>query len=51
MFTATDFSLNTQRAVSLLMAAVIVTAIIAAAAFLAQPASHEGYSVTITQLQ
>jgi hypothetical protein len=50
MFTSTDFSQTTQRAVSMLMAAVIVAATFAIAAFVAQSA-QPGYSVTITQLQ
>jgi hypothetical protein len=50
MFTATDFSQTTQRAVSLLMAAVIVAATLAMGALVAQSA-QPGYSVTVTQLQ
>jgi hypothetical protein len=51
MFTAFDFSQITQRAVTLLLAAVIVAATMGFGAFVADSASHQGYSVTITQLQ
>ena len=51
MFSLTEFSRNTRRAICMLASAVIVTASLSFGAFEAQPAPHEGYSVTITQLQ
>ena len=51
MFAFTEFSRSTQRTVCMLMAAVIVTASLSLGAFGAQSALHEGYSVTVTQLQ
>jgi hypothetical protein len=51
MFTVTQVSRSTQRVICMLMAAVIVTASLSVAVISAQSALHEGYSVTITQLQ
>ena len=51
MFALTEFSRSTQRTVCMLMAAVIVAASLSLGAFGAQSALHEGYSVTVTQLQ
>jgi hypothetical protein len=51
MFALTEFSRSSQRAVCMLMAAVIVAASLSLGAFGAQSALHEGYSVTITQIQ
>jgi len=51
MFGLTEFSRNMQRALCLLMSVVIVAATLAAGAYEAQSALHDGYSVTITQLQ
>lgn len=45
-----DFSHNAQRAVCLLVAAVIVTASLSLAVFAAQRPQPTDYSVTITQL-
>jgi hypothetical protein len=46
-----EFSRNTQRTVCMLMSVVIVAATLSFSAYQAQAALHEGYSVTITQLQ
>ena len=51
MFALTEISQVTQRAVCMLMAAVIVAASIGIGAFAAQSAEHPGYSITIAQLQ
>jgi hypothetical protein len=51
MFAFIEFSRNTQRAVCLLVSAVIVAAGLSLGAIEAQSALHDGYSVTITQLQ
>lgn len=51
MFTVTELSSNTQRFFSLLMAAVIVAGSLAFGVFETQPKLHDGYSVTVTQLQ
>lgn len=51
MFSLTEFSRIAQRAVCLLASAVIVTVSLSLGAFEAQSAVHDGYSVTITQLQ
>jgi hypothetical protein len=51
MFSLIEFSRNTQRAVCMLVSVVIVAASLSLGAFEAQSALHEGYSVTITQLQ
>ena len=50
MFTVTEFSRVTQRAVCMLMSAVIVAASLSLGAFGLQSALHDGYSVTVTQL-
>ena len=50
MFSLTEFSRVTQRAVCMLMSAVIVAAALSLGAVGSQPALHDGYSVTITQL-
>jgi hypothetical protein len=50
MFSFTEFSRVTQRAVCMLMSAVIVAAALSLGAVGAQSALHDGYSVTITQL-
>jgi hypothetical protein len=50
MFAFIEFSRNTQRAVCMLLSAVIVAASLSAGAYGAQAALHDGYSVTITQL-
>jgi len=44
-----EFSRNTQRTMCMLMSVVIVVAMLSFNAYEAQ--QHEGYSVTITQLQ
>ncbi|MGH8185250.1 MAG: hypothetical protein ACREUC_01700 [Steroidobacteraceae bacterium] len=46
-----EFSLNTQRVVCMLLSAVIVAGWISLGAYTAESASHDGYSVTITQLE
>jgi len=51
MFALTEFSQTTQRAACLLLSAVIVSVTLALGAFEAQSALHDGYSITITQLQ
>lgn len=51
MFSLTEFSRNTQRAVCLLVAAVIVAASLSLGMYGAQAPLHDGYSVTVTQLQ
>ena len=51
MFTAIEFSSKAQRAVCLLISALIVAGSLSLGAYGATHASHEGYSVTITQLQ
>jgi len=49
MFTA--ISRKTQTAVCMLLSAVIVSASLSLGAFAAERATHDGYSVTITQIQ
>lgn len=49
MFTPTSQSF--QRAVCMMLSAVIVSAILSLGAYGAEYAAHDGYSVTITQLQ
>ncbi len=49
MFTA--ISRNTQTAVCMILSAVIVSVSLSLGAFAAERATHDGYSVTITQLQ
>jgi len=51
MFALTELSRSTQRAVCMLVAAVIVSASLTIGAYGSQPALHDGYSVTITQIQ
>jgi hypothetical protein len=51
MFAFAELSRNAQRAVFMLMSAIIVAASLTFGAIVAQSAVHEGYSVTITQLQ
>jgi hypothetical protein len=51
MFTATRISQKVQRAVCMLLSAVIVAGSLSLGAYGADRAAHEGYSVTITQLQ
>jgi hypothetical protein len=46
-----EFSRNTQRAVCMLLSAVIVAGTISLGAYTAESAAHDGYSVTITQLE
>ncbi len=46
-----EFSRNTQRAVCMVLSAVIVAGWISLGAYTADAASHDGYSVTITQLE
>lgn len=51
MFTLTEISRSTQRAVCMVMSAVIVAASLSLGAIGVQSAAaHEGYSVTVTQL-
>jgi hypothetical protein len=47
----TSISRNTQAAICMLLSAVIVSASLSLGAFAASRAAHDGYSVTITQLQ
>jgi hypothetical protein len=51
MFTVVEFSNKTQRAVCLLISALIVAGSLSLGAYGATHAAHVGYSVTITQLQ
>ncbi|MGH8177983.1 MAG: hypothetical protein ACREV5_17150 [Steroidobacter sp.] len=51
MFALTEISRSTQHAVCMLLSAVIVAASLSLGAYAFQPALHEGYSVTVTQLQ
>lgn len=51
MITITELSRTTQRVLCLALAAMIVTASLSLGIFGAQSALHEGYTVTITQLQ
>jgi chaperonin GroEL (HSP60 family) len=51
MYAFIEFSRNTQRAVCIAMSAVIVTVCLSLGAFGMQSKLHEGYSVTVTQLQ
>lgn len=50
MFDFTQITQTSQRAVCLLLSAVIVTASLALGAYMAKSAEHLGYSVTVTQL-
>ena len=49
MFTA--ISRKTQNVVCMFLSAVIVTASLSLGAFAAERAAHDGYSVTVTQIQ
>lgn len=51
MFALTGFSRSTQRAVCMLAAAVIVVVSLSLGVYAAQAPLHDGYSVTVTQLQ
>ena len=51
MFIVTRFSRKAQRVVCGILATVVVVASLSIGVFGAQSALHEGYSVTITQLQ
>jgi hypothetical protein len=51
MFAITDFTGNAQRAVCLMLSAVIVAASLSLGAYGSQASLRDGYSVTITQLQ
>jgi hypothetical protein len=51
MFALIELSRNTQRAICMLMSVVIVAVTLASGAYEAQSALHDGYTVTITQLQ
>jgi hypothetical protein len=51
MVAFTEFSRRTQQTLCLLMSAVIVASSLFAASYAAKMAAHDGYSVTITQLQ
>jgi hypothetical protein len=51
MFALTEISRSTQRAVCMLLAAVIVVASLSLGEYGAQPVLHGGYSVTVTQLR
>lgn len=51
MIALTQLSRFTQRAVCMMLAAVVVTAALSLAAYEVQSTMHEGYSITITQLQ
>jgi hypothetical protein len=51
MFASTEFSRNTQRALCMLVAVVIVAAALSFGAYKTYITSHSGYSVTVTQLQ
>ena len=51
MFALTEFSRSTQRVVCMLLSAVIVAASLSLGALEAQSKLHDGYSVTVTQLQ
>ena len=49
MFTA--ISRTTQNVVCMILSAVIVSAGLSLGAFAAERAAHDGYSVTVTQIQ
>jgi hypothetical protein len=51
MLASTQISRSTQRTVCMLMSAAIVSVMLLVGALAAQPALHDGYSVTVTQLQ
>jgi hypothetical protein len=50
MYALTELSRVTQRAVCMVLAAVIVASSLSLGALGAHQAEHDGYSVTITQL-
>jgi hypothetical protein len=47
----TTISRNTQTAVCMILSAVIVSVSLSLGAFVADRAAHDGYSVTVTQIQ
>jgi hypothetical protein len=51
MYAVLELSRNTQRAVCMLAAAVIVSISLSLGAYAAQSSLHDGYSVTVTQIQ
>ncbi|HKE95586.1 MAG TPA: hypothetical protein VKB34_14830 [Povalibacter sp.] len=51
MFAFNTISQKAQRAICMVLSAVIVSAALSLGAYGANHAAHEGYSVTITQLQ
>jgi hypothetical protein len=51
MVAFTEFSRSTRQALCMLMSAIIVSASLSLGAYGAQSQLHDGYSVTITQLQ
>ena len=51
MFAFTEFSRSTRHAICMVMSAVIVAASLSLGAYGSQSQLHDGYSVTITQLQ
>ena len=50
MFAVTEFSRRAQRAICMVLSAVIVTVSLSLGAYGAQSALQDGYSVTVTQL-
>ncbi len=51
MFAFTEISRKAQSAICMMLSAVIVSASLSLGAFAAEYAAHDGYSVTVTQLQ
>jgi hypothetical protein len=51
MFALTEFSRSTQHTICMVMSAVIVAFSLSLGAYGSQSQLHDGYSVTITQLQ
>jgi hypothetical protein len=51
MFTITQMSRNVQRVVCMVLAIAVVAASVSIGAFGTYSAMHDGYTVTITQLQ
>jgi hypothetical protein len=51
MYTVTQFTQTTKRALCLLMSVAIVTVSLAFGAYGVKTMEHVGYSVTVTQLQ
>jgi hypothetical protein len=51
MVAFTEFSRSTRQALCMLMSAIIVSAGLSLGAYGSQAQLHDGYSVTITQLQ